>query len=60
MLSKMAGVSDPEKKRKLIGAEFIEVFKAFKADLCARTGADPDFLVQARTPTVTQEYEPAR
>lgn len=26
-LSKLAGVSDPEQKRKIIGAEFIEVFK---------------------------------
>ena len=26
-LDKLAGVSDPEKKRKIIGAEFIEVFK---------------------------------
>ena len=27
-LAKLAGVTDPEKKRKIIGAEFIEVFDA--------------------------------
>ncbi|WP_422015999.1 glutamine-hydrolyzing GMP synthase [Roseateles sp.] len=27
-LSKLAGVTDPEKKRKIIGAEFVEVFQA--------------------------------
>ncbi|MEA3118224.1 MAG: hypothetical protein QOI13_1494, partial [Paraburkholderia sp.] len=32
-LSKLAGVSDPEKKRKIIGAEFVEVFQAEAAKL---------------------------
>jgi GMP synthase, PP-ATPase domain/subunit len=27
-LSKLAGVTDPEAKRKIIGAEFVEVFQA--------------------------------
>ena len=27
-MAKLAGVTDPEKKRKIIGAEFIEVFDA--------------------------------
>ncbi|MFN8091397.1 MAG: hypothetical protein U0599_04085 [Vicinamibacteria bacterium] len=27
-MTKLAGVSDPERKRKIIGREFIEVFKA--------------------------------
>jgi GMP synthase (glutamine-hydrolysing) len=29
-LAKLKGVSDPEAKRKIIGAEFINVFKQFK------------------------------
>jgi len=32
-LSKLAGVSDPEAKRKIIGAEFVEVFQAEAAKL---------------------------
>jgi GMP synthase (glutamine-hydrolysing) len=34
-LGKLAGVTDPEKKRKIIGAEFVEVFKAEAARLKA-------------------------
>lgn len=34
-MSKLAGVSDPEVKRKIIGAEFVEVFKAAAAKLKA-------------------------
>jgi len=40
-LSKLKGVSDPEKKRKLIGHEFIEVFNAE-----AKKFQDADFLAQ--------------
>ena len=40
-LSKLAGVSDPETKRKIIGAEFIKVFE----DEAKKIGA-VDFLVQ--------------
>ncbi|MGI4811839.1 MAG: glutamine-hydrolyzing GMP synthase [Janthinobacterium lividum] len=32
-LGKLAGVTDPERKRKIIGAEFVEVFKAEAAKL---------------------------
>ncbi|MGB3453860.1 MAG: glutamine-hydrolyzing GMP synthase [Moheibacter sp.] len=40
-LSKLKGVSDPEKKRKVIGHEFIEVFNAE-----AKKFEDADFLAQ--------------
>jgi GMP synthase (glutamine-hydrolysing) len=40
-LTKLAGVSDPERKRKIIGAEFIRVFEEEAAKL-----DDVDFLVQ--------------
>jgi GMP synthase (glutamine-hydrolysing) len=49
-LGKLAGVSDPEQKRKIIGAEFIRVFEE-SAELVAKnvasaTGKAPEFLVQ--------------
>lgn len=40
-LGKLAGITDPEQKRKIIGAEFIAVF-----DAEAKKIADADFLVQ--------------
>lgn len=40
-LSKLTGVTDPEKKRKIIGGEFIAVF-----DAAAKSIKDVDFLVQ--------------
>jgi GMP synthase (glutamine-hydrolysing) len=40
-LAKLKGVSDPERKRKLIGAEFIRVFEEEAAEL-----QDVEFLVQ--------------
>ena len=46
MLDRLAGVTDPEKKRKIIGAEFIECFKNFKSEIEKRTGVRPTFLVQ--------------
>jgi GMP synthase (glutamine-hydrolysing) len=44
-LDRLAGVSDPERKRKIIGAAFIEVFEAEAKTLAARQGAF-DFLAQ--------------
>jgi GMP synthase (glutamine-hydrolysing) len=44
-LSKLAGVSDPEKKRKIIGNEFIEVFDA-EAHRVERESGHVDWLVQ--------------
>ena len=48
-LDALAGVSDPETKRKIIGREFIRVFEAAERDLVAEAGAHGesiDFLVQ--------------
>jgi len=48
-LDALAGVSDPETKRKIIGREFIRSFEAAAADLVAEAagdGASIDFLVQ--------------
>lgn len=46
MLSKLSGVSDPEKKRKAIGAGFIDVFSEYASDLESTLGHKPRFLVQ--------------
>ena len=48
-LDALAGVSDPETKRKIIGREFIRSFEAAAAELVAEAqgdGASIDFLVQ--------------
>lgn len=46
-LSDLAGVEDPERKRKLIGARFVRVFEAEAARLAAAWGVDaPAFLAQ--------------
>jgi GMP synthase (glutamine-hydrolysing) len=48
-LSALAGVSDPEQKRKIIGREFIRVFEAAAREVVAEAGAHGetvDFLVQ--------------
>ena len=48
-LDALAGVSDPETKRKIIGREFIRVFEDAQADLVAESNADNQpikFLVQ--------------
>ncbi|WP_059012966.1 glutamine-hydrolyzing GMP synthase [Streptomyces specialis] len=48
-LEALAGVSDPEQKRKIIGREFIRVFEQAQAELVAAAGAageDVAFLVQ--------------
>lgn len=43
----LAGVSDPEEKRKIIGREFIRVFEAAERDIVdAAEGAPVEFLVQ--------------
>jgi GMP synthase (glutamine-hydrolysing) len=44
-LERLAGVSDPERKRKIIGAAFIEVFEA-EAKKLAQTQGAFDFLAQ--------------
>lgn len=45
-LSKLKGVVDPERKRKIIGAEFIAVFDEFSHRLESEIGKKPTFLVQ--------------
>ncbi|HEU0206865.1 MAG TPA: glutamine-hydrolyzing GMP synthase [Pseudolysinimonas sp.] len=48
-LEALAGVTDPEQKRKIIGREFIRTFEQAQADLVAESAADGDpirFLVQ--------------
>ena len=47
-LSKLAGVADPEQKRKIIGAEFIRVFEEE-----ARKLEGIDFLAQARSTRIS-------
>ncbi|GAX77333.1 hypothetical protein CEUSTIGMA_g4779.t1 [Chlamydomonas eustigma] len=46
MLERLSGLSDPEAKRKAIGAEFIEVFKNFRDELDKKIGKRATFLVQ--------------
>ncbi|MCM0606143.1 MAG: glutamine-hydrolyzing GMP synthase [Xanthomonadaceae bacterium] len=43
---KLAGVTDPEQKRKIIGREFIEVFNRSATELAKKIGHEPKFLVQ--------------
>jgi GMP synthase (glutamine-hydrolysing) len=45
-LGKLAGVSDPEAKRKIIGREFVEVFKAEAARLKGGQGRHVSWLAQ--------------
>ena len=44
----LQGVSDPEKKRKIIGAGFIEVFNDYAKTLEGSLGSLPRFLVQVQ------------
>jgi GMP synthase (glutamine-hydrolysing) len=45
-LAKLAGVVDPEQKRKIIGAEFIASFEKAASEVEKRIGKSPAFLVQ--------------
>uniref|UniRef100_UPI001CB8930E GMP synthase [glutamine-hydrolyzing]-like n=1 Tax=Erigeron canadensis TaxID=72917 RepID=UPI001CB8930E len=45
-LGELKGVTDPEKKRKIIGKEFISIFDAFAHDLEKKLGTKPTYLVQ--------------
>ncbi|MGH3827421.1 MAG: glutamine-hydrolyzing GMP synthase [Pseudonocardiaceae bacterium] len=45
-LDALAGVVDPERKRKIIGREFIRVFEAAARDVAAEAGQRIRFLVQ--------------
>lgn len=58
-LSKLAGVSDPERKRKIIGAEFIAVFDDFAETMSQTLGHLPKFLVQGTLYPDVIESSPA-
>lgn len=45
-LKKLEGVTDPEKKRKIIGAEFIAVFDEAGKKIAKEIGTEPTYLVQ--------------
>ncbi|KAH6787311.1 GMP synthase putative / glutamine amidotransferase [Perilla frutescens var. hirtella] len=45
-LSKLKGVTEPEKKRKIIGSEFISIFDSFGHELERKLGKKPTYLVQ--------------
>ncbi len=45
-LERLAGVSDPEKKRRIIGRTFVEVFEAETVAVTERLGKKPRFLAQ--------------
>ncbi len=45
-LGDLAGVTDPQEKRKRIGSRFIDVFKAAAADIASDGGAPVRFLAQ--------------
>ncbi len=45
-LDALAGVTDPEQKRKIIGREFIRVFEQAAREVIATHGGEVDFLVQ--------------
>eukprot|EP00898_Chlorokybus_atmophyticus_P004520 jgi/Chlat1/5069/Chrsp33S05063 len=58
-LSKLKGVTDPETKRKIIGAEFIAVFDEFAQNLEKELGHLPRFLVQGTLyPDVIESMPP--
>ena len=46
LLGHLAGVTDPETKRKIIGREFIRVFEAAEREVLATPGPPVKFLVQ--------------
>lgn len=45
-LEKLKGVEDPEQKRKIIGAEFIQSFEIAAQQISSEIGQLPEFLVQ--------------
>jgi GMP synthase (glutamine-hydrolysing) len=54
-LARLAGVADPEQKRKIIGHEFIEVFE----EVAKQVGSDVGFLVQGTLyPDVIESVSP--
>ncbi len=58
-LGKLAGVSDPEAKRKIIGAEFIAIFEEEAQKISKQIGHLPEFLVQGTLYPDVIESSPA-
>ncbi len=58
-LAKLKGVSDPEKKRKIIGAQFIEEFDRASHEISKQVGHTPEFLVQGTLYPDVIESSPA-
>ena len=58
-LSKLAGVTDPEQKRKIIGSEFIAVFDDAAIAVEKKIGTKPAFLVQGTLYPDVIESSPA-
>jgi GMP synthase (glutamine-hydrolysing) len=58
-LGKLDGVADPEKKRKIIGAEFIQVFERSAQHVSKQVGHLPEFLVQGTLYPDVVESSPA-
>jgi GMP synthase (glutamine-hydrolysing) len=58
-LKKLAGIEDPEKKRKIIGAEFIGVFDDAASEIENAIGVKPSFLVQGTLYPDVIESSPA-
>ncbi|MCC7440908.1 MAG: glutamine-hydrolyzing GMP synthase [Bdellovibrionales bacterium] len=59
VLGKLAGVADPEKKRKIIGSEFISVFDEAADRIGKKMGKTPRFLVQGTLYPDVIESSPA-
>ena len=58
-LRKLKGVTDPERKRKIIGHEFIKVFERSIAEVQRTKKGKVDFLLRARsTPTSSNPFRP--
>lgn len=58
-LGKLEGVSDPERKRKIIGGEFIAVFEESAQAISKQIGHLPEFLVQGTLYPDVIESSPA-
>ena len=58
-MAKLTGLSDPEQKRKAIGAEFIAVFEDSATLVGKQLGRKPDFLVQGTLYPDVIESSPA-
>ncbi len=58
-LEKLAGVTDPEQKRKIIGGEFIKIFDEEASKLEKTVGHLPEFLVQGTLYPDVIESSPA-